>query len=392
MVANLPYNVGTPLLLRLLRQAPAITRFVVMLQREAVERLAAPPGSRVYGLPSVVVRLHGTRRGRLPGAGHGVPAAAEGGVGGGGDPAHPAPTPGRAGHLALAAAAFGQRRKMLRRSLAAALADPAAVAGRRRHRPHPARRGAGPGGLPSPGGGGRCEAEAFAKVNLSLRVRARDASGRHPLHSLAQSIDWADRLALEEAEADSFVVTGLPAPADESNLAWRALEAVRAAATRRGPVALALEKHIPLAAGLGGGSADAAAALVLACGPLRPARRPSDRPSPRAWAPTCPSASLGGTAWMEGHGERLTASAAAGRLLAGGGGASLRGLHRGRLRPLGRPGRARGPGGAGAGTCPPQLRPYEPLVNDLVPAARSLVAGPGGLGGRPAAGAGAGRC
>ncbi len=44
VVANLPYHVGTPLLLRLLREAPSISRFVVMLQREAVERLAAAPG------------------------------------------------------------------------------------------------------------------------------------------------------------------------------------------------------------------------------------------------------------------------------------------------------------------------------------------------------------
>ena len=60
MVANLPYNVGTPLVLDLLTGFPPVTRFVVMLQREAVERLAAGPGSKVYGLPSVVAALHGT--------------------------------------------------------------------------------------------------------------------------------------------------------------------------------------------------------------------------------------------------------------------------------------------------------------------------------------------
>jgi 16S rRNA (adenine1518-N6/adenine1519-N6)-dimethyltransferase len=62
VVANLPYNVGTPIVLDLLRKVPRVTRCVVMLQRQAVERLAATPGSRVYGLPSVVVRLHGTVR------------------------------------------------------------------------------------------------------------------------------------------------------------------------------------------------------------------------------------------------------------------------------------------------------------------------------------------
>ena len=85
----------------------------------------------------------------------------------------------------------------------------------------------------------------------------------------------------------------------------------------------------------------------------------------------------GGTARMEGYGERGHLAAAAGRLLAGGGGASLRDLHRGRLRPLGRPGRAPGPGRVEGRDLPPQLRPYEPWRNDLVPAARALAPGLG---------------
>jgi len=128
MVANLPYNVGTPLLLRLLREAPAITRFVVMLQREAVERLAAAPGSRVYGLPSVVVRLHGTIEVafRVPATVFLPPPKVESAVA----VIDRLPAPPRAERaVALAAAAFGQRRKMLRRSLAGALPDaPAALA------------------------------------------------------------------------------------------------------------------------------------------------------------------------------------------------------------------------------------------------------------------------
>lgn len=122
MVANLPYNVGTPLLLRLLREAPAIVRFVVMLQREAVERLAAGPGSRVYGLPSVVVRLHGTVgvAFRVPSTVFLPPPRVESAVAVIDRVAAP-PRAERA--VALAAAAFGQRRKMLRRSLAAALPD-----------------------------------------------------------------------------------------------------------------------------------------------------------------------------------------------------------------------------------------------------------------------------
>jgi 16S rRNA (adenine1518-N6/adenine1519-N6)-dimethyltransferase len=126
VVANLPYHVGTPLLLRLLREAPAIVRFVVMLQREAVERLAAPAGSRVYGLPSVVVHLHATIEValRVP-AGVFLPppkvASAVAVL------RRRAPHPRAERAISLAAAAFGQRRKMLRRSLAGALGDPEAV-------------------------------------------------------------------------------------------------------------------------------------------------------------------------------------------------------------------------------------------------------------------------
>lgn len=126
VVANLPYHVGTPLLMRLLREAPSISRFVVMMQREAAERLAAAPGSRTYGLPSVVAQLHG-----LVKVAFGVPAGVF------------IPPPKvesavvvirrRGAHalaeqaIALAAAAFGQRRKMLRRSLSGVLADPVAA-------------------------------------------------------------------------------------------------------------------------------------------------------------------------------------------------------------------------------------------------------------------------
>ena len=60
LVANLPYNVGTPIVLDVLRHVPAVERIVVMLQKEAVQRFAAGPGSRDYGVPSVVVALHGT--------------------------------------------------------------------------------------------------------------------------------------------------------------------------------------------------------------------------------------------------------------------------------------------------------------------------------------------
>ncbi|MBA3281325.1 MAG: 16S rRNA (adenine(1518)-N(6)/adenine(1519)-N(6))-dimethyltransferase RsmA [Acidimicrobiia bacterium] len=62
LVANLPYNVATPLVLDLLAGVPAIERMLVMVQREAGERLAAGPGSGIYGIPSVKVALRATAR------------------------------------------------------------------------------------------------------------------------------------------------------------------------------------------------------------------------------------------------------------------------------------------------------------------------------------------
>ncbi len=62
LVANLPYNVATPLVLDLLAGVPAIERMLVMVQLEAGERLAAGPGSRTYGIPSVKVALRASAR------------------------------------------------------------------------------------------------------------------------------------------------------------------------------------------------------------------------------------------------------------------------------------------------------------------------------------------
>ncbi len=58
MVSNLPYNVATPVVVRALEEAPAIERFLVMVQREVGERLAAAPGSKVYGAVSVKVAYY----------------------------------------------------------------------------------------------------------------------------------------------------------------------------------------------------------------------------------------------------------------------------------------------------------------------------------------------
>ena len=68
LVANLPYNVATPLILDLLRDVPKIESMLVMVQLEVAERLAARPGDSAIGIPSVLVAFHGTAEivGRVP--------------------------------------------------------------------------------------------------------------------------------------------------------------------------------------------------------------------------------------------------------------------------------------------------------------------------------------
>lgn len=124
LVANLPYNVGTSLLLDAIRAVPEIERFVVMVQSEVARRLAAGVGSTDYGLPSVVAGIH-TRASVVMK----VPPQVF----------IPAPrvesavvrldrkeTPEQADRaVQLARAGFGRRRKMLRRSLDAVVDDPA---------------------------------------------------------------------------------------------------------------------------------------------------------------------------------------------------------------------------------------------------------------------------
>ena len=62
LVANLPYNVAVPVLLHLLEVYPSIRRVLVMVQLEVAERLAAAPGSKVYGIPSVKASFYGPVR------------------------------------------------------------------------------------------------------------------------------------------------------------------------------------------------------------------------------------------------------------------------------------------------------------------------------------------
>jgi 4-diphosphocytidyl-2-C-methyl-D-erythritol kinase len=105
-----------------------------------------------------------------------------------------------------------------------------------------------------------------AKINLSLRVGARRPDGFHEVRTLLQSIALSDRLVVTARRGPfTLRVRGAGVPADRTNLVWRAADALWRSLGRSGDardVHVTLDKHIPVGAGLGGGSADAAAALV----------------------------------------------------------------------------------------------------------------------------------
>jgi len=126
LVANLPYNVGTPVVLEALQGAPNIVRFVVMVQLEVADRLTATVSDRSYGLPSVVAGLHSRARRAftVPPQVFYPPPRVESAVVVMDRTEAPE---GAARAIELARAGFGQRRKMLRRSLADVLSDSVTV-------------------------------------------------------------------------------------------------------------------------------------------------------------------------------------------------------------------------------------------------------------------------
>ena len=108
--------------------------------------------------------------------------------------------------------------------------------------------------------------KAFAKVNLTLRVLGRRADGYHELESLVAFADLADRLELEPGEGATLEIAGPFAGACgplSENLVLKAVSALRHRKGRLQAGHFRLEKNLPVAAGIGGGSADAAAALRL---------------------------------------------------------------------------------------------------------------------------------
>jgi 16S rRNA (adenine1518-N6/adenine1519-N6)-dimethyltransferase len=120
LVANLPYNVAVPVLLHLLEVLPSLRTVLVMVQAEVAERLAAPPGSRTYGVPSVKARWYADvrRAGPVPRAVFWPVPNVDSGLVAMRRHEPPRTSATRAEVFAVVDAAFAQRRKTLRAALA----------------------------------------------------------------------------------------------------------------------------------------------------------------------------------------------------------------------------------------------------------------------------------
>jgi 4-diphosphocytidyl-2-C-methyl-D-erythritol kinase len=213
---------------------------------------------------------------------------------------------------------------------------------------------------------------APAKLNLCLYLGRPRGDGLHELCSLFEPLGLADLIEVTEAERDEVLCPGV----EGENLAAAALAALRERGWERGPLRIEIRKRVPVAAGLGGGSADAAAILRLAAGEIDDSLALAAE-----LGADVPSQLRPGLALVRGAGERVEPlpdpPAHAAVLLPDGGGLSTAevfaeadrlGLGRDAveldelaagLRQV-----------AGAGASP--LSYPELLVNDLEPAARSL--------------------
>jgi 4-diphosphocytidyl-2-C-methyl-D-erythritol kinase len=111
------------------------------------------------------------------------------------------------------------------------------------------------------------QVRARAKVNLGLEVLGRRADGYHELRSLMWAIELADRVTLEaRGTGIALECAAADVPRTSDNLAWRAAELVRRETGATAGLRIRIDKRIPVAAGLGGGSTDAAAVLAgLGC-------------------------------------------------------------------------------------------------------------------------------
>ena len=231
-----------------------------MVQREVADRFFAPPSTKAYGSVSVLVQLAAERTGFHPVARtvFRPPPNVDSAL----VAFRRVPLPdGFARIKRVVDASFAHRRKTLPNSLA--LAGLCARGRSRRcacgDRPAAgdARRGARPAGVRR-SHGGAVRAPAPAKINLALVVGPARADGKHEVATVLQRVDLADRVAI--APGPALAVTGFAG----DTIVRDALTALAAAAGVEPRWTATITKRIPVAAGLGGGSSDAATALRLA--------------------------------------------------------------------------------------------------------------------------------
>lgn len=150
--------------------------------------------------------------------------------------------------------------------------------------------------------------KAYAKLNLTLDILRRREDGYHDMQMVMQAIDLADELDISPAQGEGAMSTTLSyLPQDGRNLAQLAAQAFREATGSDLQVDIAIDKHIPVCAGMAGGSSDAAAVLramdALTGTGLSPERLAEIGQAVGSDVPYCV---MGGTALAEGRGEILT--------------------------------------------------------------------------------------
>ena len=289
-MANLPYGVAATVLLKSIAELPGARLWVAMVQREVGERLAAGPGSKAYGATSVLAQLACEVRVLRKRAAHGLPPGAERRVGaraaapsrpgaaaraGRARPRGVRPPPQGAGRLARARARRARRASATRRAPRSSELGHPPDARAERLAPEDWPRLADAIGRERlaalrPAMTARVGDErAYAKLNLVLHVGRPRADGLHPLCSIFASIDLADEVDVEAGRRGRGRVPGRRGPESRRG---RARGLPRRGVPELPPLRVRIEKRIPVAAGLGGGSADAAAVLRAA---NRDRRRPA---------------------------------------------------------------------------------------------------------------------
>ncbi|MGN0326031.1 MAG: 4-(cytidine 5'-diphospho)-2-C-methyl-D-erythritol kinase [Lachnospiraceae bacterium] len=154
------------------------------------------------------------------------------------------------------------------------------------------------------------EIQAYAKINLGLDVVGRLDNGYHLLRSVMQQIDLHDTVALKKQEPEkgiTFTSNSGEIPLDDTNLAYKAAKLIMAQAGLHAGVEIQLEKRIPVAAGMAGGSTDGAAVLI-GMNELFELGYPMEELKAMGvkLGADVPFCIQGGTALAEGIGEKLT--------------------------------------------------------------------------------------